>query len=125
MRCYMKGMLKKISMGLMAVTFVFVAVATSHAGAVRCVVDVKLVGATTGASGTVSGYKVLASKAGGSCPGWGTRTSNNFNLQPTNADGMLATILTAVSLGRSVAIHSPDDTFPNGGLVEQVYMENN
>jgi len=92
-----------------------------YAGAVRCEVKVDLVGSTTSNSVT-SGYVFLAHKVGGTCPGWGTRSQNNFKLPTENGDGMLAVLLTATSLGKPVLIHSPDDTFPNWGLIEQVYL---
>ncbi len=93
----------------------------SKAGSVRCEVSIDLVGSTDSNS-TTSGHVFSAHKVGGDCPGWGTRVTNNFLVTTINGDGMLATILTASSLGKTLFIHSLDDTFGNWATIHQVYL---
>ena len=93
----------------------------ANAGNVRCKVAIDLVGATDSTT-NYSGDVFLAHKVGGTCPNWGTNTQNNFALTSTNGDAMLATLLTAFSLGKDVYIHSLTDEFGNWSLIHQVYV---
>jgi len=112
---------KKIVLSLMVSACMVFAGTLSYAGGVRCEVKVDLVGTTT-TTAPASGHVFTAHKVGGTCTGWGSRTQNNFLVPTANGDGMLAVLLTAVSLDKSVFIHSPNDQFPNWGPVQQLYI---
>lgn len=56
--------------------------------------------------------------------GWTAGQSIWVTLHPDNADAMLATALTAMSLGKQVTVVAPGNTYSNWGLVTQVYLNN-
>lgn len=127
-------MTKKNILLCWALSFCFVIFASSttvNAGTVRCQVNLVMVGTTPmtvdALSNPVSGHTMVASPATSTyCPGWEANDTNpaknNFFLNSTNGDAMLATALTALSLGQPVYIHSLDDTFGNWAVVEQIYV---
>lgn len=92
---------------------------TAIAGAERCIVNVINPG-TTDTQGTV----LILEKAtvSGVCPGWGSRIQNNFLITDANKDAALAVALTAKSLGKTLFVHSLDDTFGNWSTLHQFYV---
>ncbi len=56
--------------------------------------------------------------------GWANGASIWVTLHPDNADAMLATALTAMSLGKQITVVAPSNTYANWGLVTQVFLNN-
>lgn len=56
--------------------------------------------------------------------GWPIGGEIWVTLHPDNADAMLATALTAMSLGKQVTVVAPGNSYSNWGLVTQVFLNN-
>jgi len=56
--------------------------------------------------------------------GWAVGESIWVTLHPDNADAMLATALTAMSLGKQITVVAPGNSYSNWGLVTQIFLNN-
>ena len=97
----------------------------------NCEVKLIQVGSTEltvdGAGDPVSGHLLIAQRANPTstttCLGWSTATTQGFHIAVTNGDAMLATALTALSLGKTMTIACPSDTFPNYQVIDRTYVK--
>lgn len=109
---------KEFTIGMAAAGFFMLFSNNAFAGAVRCEVEIDLVGTTDTAGPVILAHQV----AGSTCPDWGTRPSNNFLITAPNRNGCLAIALSAESLSRTIYLHSIDDTFGNWTTMHQCYL---
>jgi len=109
---------------------IFIADNTVNAAYLGCIIKIVRVGTTEAAVSdpSLSGHIIYGYKSPKNsalqCPGWGTSSNQLFNLKAQNGDAMLATSLTAVSLGQTVLmVNSTADTYGPGEAIDRIYLD--
>lgn len=108
---------------LISACFIMVFSSIAFGGSLSCEIVPTKIGSTDTGGPVILGTRI-DDPVNNPCQGWGTRLSNNFLLTTANQNSMLAVILTAKSLNKTLIIHTVGDDFGNWKTVHQVYIGN-
>jgi hypothetical protein len=112
----------KIGFGTLCAVMLFLMSVTATFAALGEICEQATV-TSVGAFNTGNSIKVR-NDAGEPFTGWAAGAEIWVTLHPDNADAMLATALTAMSLGKQVTVVSPGNSYSNWGFATQVYLNN-
>ncbi len=117
----MKKSVKKLIM--VAAVGLFLAGASSSFAESGYCTGVKVINAGAKIVGTTAVNQIRLQNTRNDCGDWAQNQTNNYTLMSENADAMLASALTALSLGYPVTVVSATaDVYPNGGTMVSLFV---